>query len=815
MMKSISLRTKMIVTGIMITVIPLFIVGSVIFVYLSRSMETLARERTTQLARDMSGLMEAILEEELKVLSTFSADPQLIESLSGRDYRVCFQKLSNLLRIIGGDYESISIADTKGIIRCDIHRERLGINISDRDYFHKAVKGIKSIGSPVFSKATGEPICVIAAPVTSSGGHFVGAVLFILKIDFLADRINALKVGQSGYPFVVNDQGLTILHPRREYVLKHNFFSVQGISHIVKRMIRQETGSERYTFEGVEKIMGYAPIKLTGWSVGAVQDRNEVLAPVRTILNFILCSGAVFLFISVVSAYIFAGRLGAPVQKRLNILNRAIEQSDELFAVIGLDRRIDFVNPAMERIFGLPASELTGREPLLVNSENIPPEDIWKNVESGMIWAGQINGANSNGVPFSAEITITPVRDESGRISGYLGIGRDITHELHMEKQLRQSQKMEAIGTLAGGIAHDFNNILSAIFGYAELSRTHLHDSSRTASYIQGILNAAERARGLVNQILTFSRQAEQEKRPVEPAHVIRETLKLLRASLSTRIEIRESLRSRSLIMGDPTHLNQVVMNLCTNASFAMRENGGLLGVSLDDVVLEEDFVKAHAGANPGPHVKLSVSDTGCGIAPENLDRIFDPFFSTKPKEQGTGLGLSVVHGIVRNMRGVITVSSGPGGSDFTIYLPSMSNSGKILESPGHQELQRGSGRVMLIDDEANLTVIGKEMLERLGYTVASFNDSLMALDIFRKSSESFDIIITDSNMPGMSGLELARQAKSVRSDIPVILCSGHFETSTEIMAEELGVAKILKKPVMSHELASAIAGILGGRASS
>jgi CheY-like chemotaxis protein/anti-sigma regulatory factor (Ser/Thr protein kinase) len=323
------------------------------------------------------------------------------------------------------------------------------------------------------------------------------------------------------------------------------------------------------------------------------------------------------------------------------------------------------------------------------------------------------------------------------------------------------------------------------------------------------------RARGLVNQILTFSRQAEQEKRPVEPAHVIRETLKLLRASLSTRIEIRESLRSRSLIMGDPTHLNQVVMNLCTNASFAMRENGGLLGVSLDDVVLEEDFVKAHAGANPGPHVKLSVSDTGCGIAPENLDRIFDPFFSTKPKEQGTGLGLSVVHGIVRNMRGVITVSSGPGGSDFTIYLPSMGNSGKILESPGHQELQRGSGRVMLIDDEANLTVIGKEMLERLGYTVASFNDSLMALDIFRKSSESFDIIITDSNMPGMSGLELARQAKSVRSDIPVILCSGHFETSTEIMAEELGVAKILKKPVMSHELASAIAGILGGRASS
>ena len=810
----ISLRIKMIIGGIIITVIPLVIVGSVIYFYLSSSLEILAKTQTMQVARDMANLMESILKEELKVVSAFSVDPQIIEAVSTGRFEKSILKLTNLVAKIGGDYESITIADRSGIIRSDIHVDRIGINVSDRDYFLKAVEGKASIGRPIFSRATGEPICVIFAPIIDRDHKFVGAVGLILKIDFLMGQVSSVRIGKTAYPFILDDRGMAIIHPLKNYILRHDFTKVNGFESISAMMIRQETGSEKYIEDGVEKIMGFAPIRLIGWSVAVTQDREEVMAPANDILNFILLCGSFFLVLTVSAAYVLGGALGTPVQKRLDILNKAVEQSAEIFVVIGLDRRMNFANPAMENLYGVPMAEFIGKKPVLDNAGHVSPDEIWEILNKGNIWAGVLNVENVNGSVFSIETTITPVRDDRGYISGYLIIGRDITRVLDMEKQLRQSQKMEAIGTLAGGIAHDFNNILSSIVGYAELYKTNRDDILKVDMFIREILNASRRARGLISQILTFSRQTEQEKIPIQPVHLITETMKLLRASLpasiSASIDIREVIESESLVMGDPTQLHQVIMNLCTNAAHAMSETGGALEVLLEDVDLDEEFVMVHPGIRPGPHVKLSVRDTGCGISMEDMERIFDPFFTTKPQGQGTGLGLSVVHGIINNMEGIITVKSEVGsGTEFAIYLPVVKETDLTPEDFDLMDRPRGSGRVMVIDDEPNIAVIEREILESLGYAVETFSDSTAALDAFRERPDHFDVIITDYTMPGMPGLELVRKMKKIKGDIPIILCSSRFDILTDSMASELGIGYLLKKPVLSHELASCVSSVL------
>jgi nitrogen-specific signal transduction histidine kinase/CheY-like chemotaxis protein len=390
-------------------------------------------------------------------------------------------------------------------------------------------------------------------------------------------------------------------------------------------------------------------------------------------------------------------------------------------------------------------------------------------------------------------------------------VGRDVTHLVRLEKQLRQAQKMEAIGTLAGGIAHDFNNILTIIIGYAEILLDTCSEDDPMRTDLQEVLSAGYRGRSLVEQILTFSRQTEQEQKPLQIGSVIKETLKLLRASIPKTVEIREDVAPEAgMVLADPTQIHQVLMNLCTNAAHAMREKGGELEVRLVDVNLDAETVAArYPNLTPGPYLRLTVQDTGHGMEREVMERIFDPFFTTKGPGEGTGLGLAMVYGIVRAHRGEITVYSEPGkGTTFNVFFPKIENQ-TSAETISPRPPSEGQERILFVDDEKVVVQMGRKMLERLGYQVTTSTDGSDALETFRSQPEQFDLVITDQTMPNMTGAELAQELMRIRPDIPVILCSGFSELIDQEKAKAMGIQEFIMKPLLMHEIAETIRNIL------
>jgi len=377
------------------------------------------------------------------------------------------------------------------------------------------------------------------------------------------------------------------------------------------------------------------------------------------------------------------------------------------------------------------------------------------------------------------------------------------------EARLRQTQKMEAIGTLAGGIAHDFNNILSSILGFTELAQMRVPKDHEIQSDLAQIFNAGNRAKDLVQQILTFSRKTDQELKPVQVRLIVLEALKLLRASIPTTINIKQNVVSKSLVMGDPTQIHQVLMNLCTNAAHAMQEADSTLSVDLSDAEIDPLFARKHPGMEPGPHLKLTVGDTGCGIPEDVLHRVFDPFFTTKTKGEGTGMGLSVVHGIVTSHKGAITVTSEPDkGSTFTLFFPvikPLQPLGERAESP----VLKGSERVLFVDDEAPIVELGERVLKSLGYTVIACSNSPEALEHIRNDPGAVDLVVTDMTMPHMTGDVLAREMLRIRPDLPIILCTGFSSKIDERKATEMGIRAFVSKPILRAELASAIRTLL------
>jgi PAS domain S-box-containing protein len=488
-------------------------------------------------------------------------------------------------------------------------------------------------------------------------------------------------------------------------------------------------------------------------------------------------------------------------------LATAVDQASELIFITDTDGKIEYVNPSFERVTGYTRSEVLGQNPRILKSGQHDPRfyaELWQTIARGDVWHGRLINRKKDGSLYQEEATISPIRDHKGRLINYVAVKRDASREATLEKQLRQAQKMEAIGTLAGGIAHDFNNILAAIIGYTELVKMDMPTASPLLASIGKVLKASYRARDLVSQILAFSRQTEQDLRPVSVSAIVKEVLKLLRASLPATIAIEQQIESEPAnVLGDPTQIHQVIMNICTNAMHAMREGGGRLRVRLGDVRSGEDPGLSLQLARPEDYLHLAIQDSGHGMPTQIRDRIFEPYFTTKRKEEGTGLGLAVVHGIVTSHEGHIAVQSEPGqGCTFNIYLPRWADETKERKRTFAESLPRGHERVLLIDDEEDIVMVNRQMMERLGYEVVSFTHSLKALSRFQAEPAGFDIVITDMTMPDMTGDQVAAAVRARRPQVPIILCTGFSESITPEKAQALGISRMLMKPLGLAELA-------------
>jgi PAS domain S-box-containing protein len=479
--------------------------------------------------------------------------------------------------------------------------------------------------------------------------------------------------------------------------------------------------------------------------------------------------------------------------------------NDAIFVV--QDGRIKFANNKTTHMTGYESSELL----------DMPLAKLIHSANRATVLSRSMERLPGNHPPVRHSLRIVDAAGENlwtdlnmvkieweGR-SATLNFARDVTRQKHLEAQLRNAQKMEAIGTLAGGIAHDFNNILSAIIGYSDLMALILPDNDPARSYLSEVINAAQRAKELVCRILSFSQMHEQEQKPVRMDMIVQEALKLLRPSLPTTIGIEQQLDCQSTIMADPTQMHQVVVNLCTNAYQAMQEEGGLLKVSLDQIKMTADDLAGHPDLDAGDHLKLTVADTGIGMSEQTMQRIFDPYFTTKESGKGTGLGLAVVYGIVSAHKGVIQVQSAPGkGTTFELFFPCI-RSFATIESITCEQPIPGEERILFVDDEAALVRLATKLLQKCGYRVTGHTNPIKALELFKADPAQFDLVITDMTMPHMTGNQLVRALQEIRQDLPIIITTGYSEKMSPEKAKKMGVQDFVLKPLSYCDLTQRI----------
>jgi PAS domain S-box-containing protein len=478
----------------------------------------------------------------------------------------------------------------------------------------------------------------------------------------------------------------------------------------------------------------------------------------------------------------------------------------------------DYISPALERMCGYKPEEFYA-DPLLAG-KLAHPDDRAKIRQilfrrKAIPGTHELRWVDRDGRTIVTEQRFVDIRDEQGRVVAIEGIARDITEARKeqerrrvLELQLNQAQKMESIGVLAGGIAHDFNNILTGVLGFAEIARHSLHEPGELAGCLDEIRRAGLRAKDLVAQILTFSRQRESELVPVELARIVGDAIRFLRASTSATIKIERRLAPGS-VRADPTQMHQVVLNLATNAVHAMREGPGTLTVTVAPVEVDLALAAAMPNLAPGACLRLTVRDTGHGMDAATVARIFDPFFTTKPSGEGTGLGLAVVQGIVRTHHGGITVESAPGqGTTFSVYLPlCLADAAEPAALPA---VAPGRGEhVLLVDDEVSVGQFASVRLEQLRYRVSVFNDPLRALAAVRAAPQAYDAIISDFAMPGLSGLDLVEEVRKIRADFPAVVVTGNRAAIPPVRLAALADVIIVDKPFTGEDLIGALQGVL------
>jgi len=787
-------------------------------------------------AKSVAKSLEDFIRMQQGILKSFATDPLLSKLTPDTDFSQLEIRYKELKGDIGGFY----IISPKGIVT---HRypdkDRVGRDFSNKPGVSAVLKNHKPYISELFYSDSGKACLTILEPIYREG-EFIGIVRALTYVETIQKKyIAPVKVGQKGYAQLVDNDGIVIIHPKSEHIGKDIIaikevmlpdYDWTELENIVGKMAKGEEGVGIYhsvwwtenKLERVKKLTAYAPVYIGDelWSISVSMGYSDITEPIKKHSRNTFGVALLIGLLVVAVGYVFYRK-----QKKVAVLQAeaanlrkisetalALRESEEKYRsmmeamqdpayICSPTFRVEYMNAAMIKRIGPDA--IGGLCYKVING--CEEKCSWCVHDKVMQGESKITEITSPKDGLSYSVSHVPIHHTDDSISKFT-IYRDTTKLMKLEKRLHQSQKMEAVGTLAGGIAHDFNNILSPIMIHSEMVMEDLPNDSPIQFNLKEIFKASERARDMVKQILAFSRKGEAGLTAIKIIPILKEVLKMLRSSIPTTVDIHQDLELESdIVLANPTQIHQIMLNLASNAAHAMREKGGNLKVSLIQEDLDSEAAKQYHDLNPGSYLKLVVSDTGSGIDSETIKKIFDPYFTTKKVGEGTGMGLALIHGIVKNYGGDITVESEKGkGTTFKVYLPRVEADVSPGEKPS-ATLPRGTERILFVDDEKAAVDATQLMLGNLGYRITARTSSIEALEAFRNNPEGFDLVITDMTMPNMTGKDLAREMMSIRSDIPIILCTGFSEQIDEHKAKKMGINAYVMKPIVRREIAKTI----------
>lgn len=665
------------------------------------------------------------------------------------------------------------------------------------------------------------------APIRGDDGRIMGVVLVFRDVSEAYARERKIHEHEALLKHITtNIPGVVY----QFHATPDHHYSMRYLSQKAQEIFDLDVPIERY----FEALIGRIPTEEHDGLLTSIRQAVETASPWHYEYRFIKTSGEIRWFSGKAVPHregddvVFDGVLmditdlkaaQEEVLQRRQFLESVLYHAPDAIITMDAAHKVIDWNPGAVRMFGFTPEEAFGR-PLddLVAGERARRDAAEKTrqvLSGARVQAFETVRYRKDGSPIHVVGAGSPIMVD-GALKGVVAVYTDITKQKAIESErknyearIQQMQKMEAIGMLAGGIAHDFNNILSAVIGYAELALIDTAEDPRLHQNIRQIHAAGMRARDLVKQILTFSRQDEKTLKPLHLGVQIKEALKMLRSSLPATIEMISHIDAAvDNVMADPTHVHQIVMNLCTNAAQAMEEEGGRLSVDLHQTGLSSEDVRLHPGLAPGAYARIRIQDTGTGIPDDILDRIYDPYFTTKEKGKGTGLGLAVVHGIVKRYEGDISVDTAPGrGTTFDVYLPTIK--APVETKAAAASLPQGTETILLVDDESFIVDFGRQGLARLGYRVEGCTSGTEALERFRSTPDRYDLVITDMTMPRMTGDQLAAEILKLRPAIPIILCTGYSSRLDRLEAETMGIRVLLMKPISLEDLANHVRRVL------
>ncbi|MBI5550942.1 MAG: response regulator [Desulfobacterales bacterium] len=853
---------------ILIAVVPFLLAATLSIAWLSRQIKTDIQTFQHQLANAIASQVESHLSSAMITVQMTAAIPMdegmnwhnlqhiLDAQIESAPSLRAIYALSTQGRVMG-----IGLPAEKQGRRQDL----MGMDLSRNRLFQQASQEQRPIWSDTFLSVVGGSL-VVALAVPAKEMMVIGEIELLQLTDYL----KRIPLPEEQLILVLDRHGQIVADRENRYTAQQ--LNIGNIPLVKAGLTSKTTQSGRFDFNYQAMLGDIVPTYSIDWFIMVAQPIQIAFGPLKTMLRLVLLGLGIALSIGIAFSILFSRRMArrfeslttharlvatsdtpsawpkssiaefnelseSLAQMAVSIRNREqqrkedeekirrsennyrtlFEESLDTIFISTVEGKYLDINPMGVALLGYASKEevlaLDIFRDIYVNAEE-RSQLIHRLIQVGYVKDYQVRMKKKNGDIIDVAITATLIQNRANQPAAIRGIIRDITERKSLEEQLRQAQKMEAIGALAGGIAHDFNNLLTPILGYAEIMQSEFPAGSPLRESIDQVVSASNKAKDLVKQILTFSRQQPHEPRPVRIQHVLNEAVRLLRASIPKSIEIKESLLKSGFILADPGQIHQVIINLCTNAYHAMRDSGGAMGLEVKEMDVGPEVLIPGLEIEPGRYVRLEVSDTGIGMDEKTKSRIFDPYFTTKKPGEGTGLGLAVVHGIVKHHKGHITVYSEPGrGTIFHVYFPAVGAQGTAVAVPSVEQAPRGHERILIVDDEKPIVQLQKSLLESLGYRVTALFSSMDALQMFTRRPDDFDLVITDMTMPGMNGALLSRELLKLRKDLPIILCTGFSELIDEDKARALGIRRYVMKPIVRAEIARVIREILDGPA--